>query len=69
MAQQIQIAGAGATAKIRSPVAHPGGPATRRPDAAQRLIGLLLYLVFSPAFYAYMQSGLNSVWKAQAVAA
>jgi hypothetical protein len=32
-------------------------------------IGLLLYLVFSPAFYAYMQSGLNSVWKAQAVAA
>jgi hypothetical protein len=22
--------------------------------------------VISPAFYAYMQSGLNSVWKAQA---
>ena len=28
-------------------------------------IGLILYLVFSPAFYAYMQSGLNSTWKAQ----
>jgi hypothetical protein len=49
----------------------------QRIQAAQRLagqtpingwIGLLLYLVFSPAFYAYMQSGLNSVWKAQAVA-
>jgi hypothetical protein len=131
MAQQIQIAGAGATAKIRSPVAvaifaiitlgiyvifwwyfinreladygrargtnelgdspgkstlalFPGAliivPAIwttvttfQRIQAAQRLagqmpingwIGLLLYLVFSPAFYAYMQSGLNSVWKA-----
>jgi hypothetical protein len=49
----------------------------QRIQAAQRLagqtpingwIGLLLYLVFSPAFYACMQSGLNSVWKAQAVA-
>ncbi|HEV8687784.1 MAG TPA: DUF4234 domain-containing protein [Gaiellaceae bacterium] len=136
MAQQIQIAGVGATAKIRSPVAvaifaiitlgiyvifwwyfinremvdygrakgtselgdspgkstlalFPGAfiivPAIwttvttfQRIQAAQRLagqtpingwIGLLLYLVFSPAFYAYMQSGLNSVWKAQAVAA
>jgi uncharacterized protein DUF4234 len=29
-------------------------------------IGLVLYLVLSPAFFAYMQSGLNSVWKAQA---
>jgi uncharacterized protein DUF4234 len=136
MAQQIQIAGAGTSAKIRSPVAvavfaiitlgiyvifwwyfinremadygsalgtnelgdsagkstlalFPGGliivPAIwttvttfQRIQAAQRLagqmpingwIGLLLYLVFSPAFYAYMQSGLNSVWKAQAAAA
>ena len=46
----------------------------KRIQAAQRVtgqspingwIGLVLYLVFSPAFYAYMQSGLNSVWKAQ----
>jgi Domain of unknown function (DUF4234) len=29
-------------------------------------IGLVLYLVLSPAFFAYMQSGLNSVWKTQA---
>ena len=26
-------------------------------------IGLLLILVFSPAFYAYMQSGLNDAWR------
>jgi hypothetical protein len=47
----------------------------KRVQAAQRLtgidpingwIGLVLFLVFSPAFYAYMQSGLNSVWKAAA---
>jgi hypothetical protein len=47
----------------------------QRVQAAQRLtgvaplngwIGLVLYLVFSPAFYAYMQSGLNGVWRAQA---
>jgi hypothetical protein len=136
MAQQIQIAGVGATAKIRSPIAvaifaiitlgiyivfwwyfinreladygrargttelgdspgkstlalFPGAfiivPAIwttvttfQRIQAAQRLagqtpingwIGLLLYLVFSPAFYAYMQSGLNSVWKEQGTAA
>jgi hypothetical protein len=31
-------------------------------------IGLVLYLVISPAFFAYMQSGLNNVWKAQAAA-
>jgi hypothetical protein len=50
----------------------------QRVQAAQRLagqnplngwIGLVLYLVLSPAFYAYMQSGLNSVWRAQAVSA
>jgi hypothetical protein len=43
----------------------------RRVQAAQRLngqvpingwIGLLLALVFSPALYAYLQSGLNSAW-------
>jgi hypothetical protein len=28
-------------------------------------IGLILYLVFSPALYAYMQSGLNAVWRQQ----
>ena len=47
----------------------------RRIQSAQRLaggspisgwLGLVLYLVISPAFYAYMQSGLNSAWKAQA---
>jgi hypothetical protein len=49
----------------------------QRVQKAQRLagqtpingwLGLVLYLVFSPAFYAYMQSGLNSVWKAEASA-
>ncbi len=47
----------------------------KRVQAAQRLtdqtplngwIGLVLYLVLSPAFYAYMQSGLNGVWRSQA---
>lgn len=46
----------------------------KRVQAAQRLsgggtpingwLGLVLLLVFSPAFYAYMQSGLNDAWKA-----
>jgi hypothetical protein len=45
----------------------------KRVQAAQRLAGveplngwiaLILYLVISPAFYAYMQSGLNNVWRA-----
>jgi hypothetical protein len=134
MAQQIQIAGAGATAKVRSPVAvaiftvitlgiylifwwyyinreladygrslgtnelgdspgkstlalFPGAllivPAIwttvttfKRVQAAQRLsgqepingwLGLVLYLVISPVMYAYMQSGLNGVWKTQNV--
>jgi hypothetical protein len=44
----------------------------KRIQAAQRLtgptplngwLGIVLYLVFSPVFYAYMQSGLNSVWQ------
>ena len=44
-------------------------------QAAQRLtgieplngwIGLILFLVFYPAFMGYMQSGLNPVWQAQA---
>ena len=135
MAQQLQIEGAGATAKVRSPVAvaifsvitlgiylvcwwyfinremadlgrargtnelgdsptkstlalFPGAllivPAIwttvttfKRVQAAQRLtgqsaingwLGLVLYVVISPALYAYMQSGLNGVWKAQASA-
>ena len=47
----------------------------KRVQAAQRLagkeqldgwIGLILFIVISPAFYAYMQSGLNHVWRAQA---
>lgn len=49
----------------------------QRVQAAQRLtgespingwLGLVLYLVLSPAMYAYMQSGLNGVWKAQSAA-
>ena len=130
MAQEIQIPGAGTTAKIRSPFApallpiitlliylffwwyfinrelrdlgktkgstelgdSPGKsvvaltlgsliivPAVwthvttfKRVQAAQRLagieplngwIGLILYIVISPAYYAYMQSGLNNVWR------
>lgn len=44
----------------------------KRVQAAQRLagveplngwIGLILYIVIPPAFYAYMQSGLNNVWR------
>ena len=133
MAEQIQIAGAGTTAKARNPVAvaifavitlgiylvfwwyfinreladlgrakgtaelgdspakstlalFPGAllivPALwttvttfKRVQAAQKLtgptpingwLGLVLYIVISPAMYAYMQSGLNSVWRSQA---
>jgi Domain of unknown function (DUF4234) len=45
----------------------------QRVQAAQRLnretpvngwLGFVLYLVFSPALYGYMQSGLNSAWRA-----
>lgn len=135
MAQEIGIAGTGATAKVRSPVAvailsivtlgiylvfwwyfvnreladygrakgtselgdnpalstlalFPGAlvivPALwttvttfQRVQAAQRLtgetpingwLGLVLYVVISPAMYAYMQSGLNGVWKTQGAA-
>ena len=47
----------------------------KRVQAAQRLagleplngwIGLVLFIVFSPALMGYMQSGLNPVWQAQA---
>lgn len=47
----------------------------KRVQAAQRLAGqaplngwlaLVLYVVISPALYAYMQSGLNGVWRQQA---
>ncbi len=31
-------------------------------------LGLVLYLVFSPALYSYMQSGLNGVWHAIGIA-
>ena len=135
MAQELAIAGAGTTAKVRSPVAvailsvvtlgiylvcwwyfvnreladlgrargteelgdspakstlalFPGAlvivPALwttvttfKRVQAAQRLTGqaplngwlaLVLYVVISPALYAYMQSGLNGVWKEQQAA-
>ncbi len=49
----------------------------QRVQAAQRLtgespingwLGLVLYLVLSPAMYGYMQSGLNGVWKGQSAA-
>ncbi|MDQ3856967.1 MAG: DUF4234 domain-containing protein [Actinomycetota bacterium] len=133
LAQEVQIAGAGATAKIRDPIAvavlsfvtlgiyvvfywyfinreladygrargtaelgdnpalstlalFPGAlvvvPAVwttvttfKRVQAAQRLsgespingwLGLVLYLVLAPAFYGYIQSGLNGVWRSQA---
>ena len=133
MAEEIQIAGAGTTAKTRNPIAvavlavitlaiylvfwwyfinreladlgrakgttelgdspakstlalFPGAllivPALwttvttfKRVQAAQRLtgqtpingwLGLVLYIVIAPALYAYMQSGLNGVWKSQA---
>jgi hypothetical protein len=109
VAQQVSIAGAGTTAKIRSifapallPIVTLGifgtSPGTsvlaitlgalvvvpailsvintfERVQKAQRLagvevlngwIGLVLYIVLSPAFFAYVQSGLNDAWKAQA---
>jgi heme A synthase len=46
----------------------------KRIQAAQRIagetplngwIGLLLYIVLTPAYYGYMQSGLNGVWRRQ----
>jgi hypothetical protein len=49
----------------------------QRVQTAQRLagetplngwIGLLLYFVFSPAYPAYMQSGLNGIWRGQSSA-
>jgi hypothetical protein len=49
----------------------------KRVQAAQRLsgvepingwIGLILFIVLSPAMNAYMQSGLNAVWEQQASA-
>jgi hypothetical protein len=134
MAQELQIEGAGTTAKVRSPVAvailtiitlgiyglfwwyfinremadygrakgteelgtspgrsvlalFPGGliiiPAIwttvttfKRVQASQRVsgtdpingwIGFILYIVFSPVMLAYMQSGLNSAWRAQSL--
>lgn len=47
----------------------------KRVQAAQRLngidpingwIGFILFIVFYPAFYGYMQSGLNAVWQVEA---
>jgi hypothetical protein len=47
----------------------------KRVQAAQRLagvetlngwIGLILYVLISPAFFAYVQSGLNAVWSKEA---
>ena len=36
---------------------------TGQPDGINGWLGLLLLLVFAPAFYAYMQSGLNPAWE------
>jgi hypothetical protein len=50
----------------------------QRVQTAQRLtqqapingwLGLVLYLVVSPALYGYMQSGLNGVWRSQGASA
>lgn len=50
----------------------------KRVQAAQKLggveplngwIGLILYIVITPAFYGYMQSGLNTLWRTVAQAA
>jgi hypothetical protein len=35
-------------------------------DPINGWIGLILYVVISPVMFAYMQSGLNSAWRAQA---
>ncbi len=49
----------------------------KRVQAAQRLtgveplngwIGLILFIIITPAFWAYIQSGLNNVWQRQASA-
>jgi hypothetical protein len=36
---------------------------TGTPSPINGWLGLVLILVFSPAFYAYMQSGLNEAWR------
>ena len=50
----------------------------KRVQAAQRLngieelngwIGLVLYIVLTPAFFSYVQSGLNNVWEKEKAAA
>jgi low temperature requirement protein LtrA len=49
----------------------------QRVQKAQQIVGqaplngwiaVLLYIVISPVFFAYMQSGLNSVWRSQIAA-
>jgi uncharacterized protein DUF4234 len=49
----------------------------KRVQAAQRLngieelngwIGLILYIILTPAFFSYVQSGLNSVWQKEKAA-
>jgi hypothetical protein len=39
---------------------------TGEPNPLNGWIGLILLLVISPALYGYMQSGLNSAWRAVA---
>jgi Domain of unknown function (DUF4234) len=40
-----------------------------RPEGINGWIALVLYLVISPAFFAYLQSDLNKTWEAQAAGA
>ena len=58
------------------PALWTGVTTFQRVQTAQRIqgqspingwIGLILYLVIFPAFFGYMQSGLNSAWRAAAV--
>jgi len=63
-------------ALIVVPALWTGVTTFQRVQAAQRIqrqtpingwIGLILYLVIFPAFFGYLQSGLNSAWRAAAV--
>jgi len=45
---------------------QPISPFAARNEPINGWIGLILFLVFYPAFMGYMQSGLNPVWQAQA---
>lgn len=50
--------------RVQATMRHAGTP-----NVINGWIGVLLLFVISPAFYAYMQSGLNSAWQAERGAA